>query len=96
MIQAAMVITFLGLSASLILCTYRALVGPTVADRAVALDAAIVTLMGFLVVGSMLADTEQYLAYAIVMAVLSYVSTVAYAKYIERGVVIGLVERDPD
>lgn len=80
-----------GLSASLVLCAYRLVKGPTVADRVVALDAASVALMGLVVVGSMHLGETNYLDYALVLAVLSFVGTIAFARYIERGVII---ERD--
>lgn len=88
-----MLVALVTISVAIVLSVYRALKGPTVADRVVALDAVLVGLMGMLVIGSMLAATDKYLAYVIVMAVLSYIATVAFAKYIERGVVI---ERDVD
>jgi multicomponent Na+:H+ antiporter subunit F len=86
-------LSLFGLSTGLILCAVRVLQGPTVADRVVALDSASTLLIGILVVGSMLLGSGKYLTYALLLAVLSYVSTVAFAKYIERGVII---ERDTD
>ncbi len=91
-VELAMTIALIGLSAGLMMTAYRALTGPTVADRVIALDAASVMLIGLLVVGSMKLRETAYLDYVLVLAVLSYVSTVAFAKYIERGVII---ERDP-
>lgn len=93
MIAAALWFSLAGLSVSLLLCLYRALWGPTVADRVVAVDAASIVLMGLLVVGSMLLKEVHYLDYVLVLAVLSFVGTISFARYMERGVVI---ERDPD
>lgn len=93
MITIVLVVALGLISVAIVLSAYRALKGPTVADRVVALDAVLVSLMGMLVIGSMLAVTDKYLAYVIVLAVLSYIATVAFAKYVERGIVI---ERDVD
>lgn len=87
MISLVMLTVSLGLSA------YRAFVGPTVADRAVALDGAAVVAMALVVVGSMWIGSSIYLDYVLVLAILSFVSTVAIAKFIERGVIF---ERDSD
>lgn len=93
LVQTAIWVTLTGLSAALLLCGYRVIKGPTVADRVVALDAASVMLMGLVVAGSMRLGTAVYLDYALVLAVLSFVATVAFARYIERGAII---ERDLD
>lgn len=93
MIEIATWISLAGLSAALVLCAYRALRGPSVADRVVAVDAASVMLIGLIVVGSIHLNETKYLDYVLVLAVLSFIGTVAYAKYIQRGVII---ERDPD
>jgi multicomponent Na+:H+ antiporter subunit F len=93
LIAVVLLVALVTISVAIVLSAYRALKGPTVADRVVALDAVLVGLMGLLVIGSMLARTDKYLAYVLVMAVLSYIATVAFAKYVERGVVI---ERDVD
>jgi multicomponent Na+:H+ antiporter subunit F len=90
-LQASVWVALVGLS--LALCSYRVLKGPTVADRVVALDAASVMLMGLLVAGSMRLGETKYLDYALVLAMLSFVATIAFARYVERGVII---ERDSD
>lgn len=91
--QIILVITLVGQVIALGMAGYRALVGPTTADRVTALDAVGTIIIAILIVGAMLLNDKQYLAYALVLSVLSYASTVAFAKYIQRGVVI---ERDSD
>lgn len=88
-----MAAALLGQAVALVLAAIQALRGPTVADRVVAVDTAAVVLMGILVTGSMWLRTTKYLAYVLVLAVISFVGTVAYAKYLERGVII---DRDSD
>lgn len=91
--QIVLWIVLVGQVIALGMAGYRAVRGPTVADRVAALDAVGTIIIGILIVGAMVLHDRQYLAYALVLSVLSYVSTVAFAKYIQRGVVI---ERDSD
>lgn len=91
--QTVLWVTLVGQMIALGLAGYRALRGPTVADRVTALDAMGTVIIAILIVGAILLNDRQYLAYALVLSVLSYASTVAFAKYIQRGVVI---ERDRD
>lgn len=93
MLQTVLWISLVGLVIALSMAGYRALKGPTVADRVTALDATGTVIIAILIVGAMLLNDKQYLAYALVLSVLSYASTIAFAKYIQRGVVI---ERDSD
>jgi multicomponent Na+:H+ antiporter subunit F len=81
------------LSLALLLVAFRAVMGPTVADRVVSVDALSTLLISLLIAASILLDEGAYLDYVLVLAVLSFVGTVAYAKYLERGVII---ERDVD
>jgi multicomponent Na+:H+ antiporter subunit F len=73
------------LRAALILAFVRVARGPSIADRVVALD-----LIGILSVGIILLyDVETNLAVfldaAIVLALVGFAGTIAFAKYIERG-----------
>ena len=73
------------LSVALLIALYRLVKGPTLPDRVVAMD-----LIGVLVVGVivMLAASTQVpatLDAAIVIALISFVGTLGYATYIERG-----------
>jgi multicomponent Na+:H+ antiporter subunit F len=81
------------LSLSLMLVALRAIIGPTVADRVVAADALSTLLISLLIASSIWLQEVVYLDYVLVLAVLSFVGTVAYAKYLERGVIF---ERDVD
>lgn len=73
---------------SILAATYRLLVGPTVADRAVALDAIMVHILAMIVVFAIRENTPDYLDAAMVIAILSFLATVAIAKFMKRGVVI--------
>jgi multicomponent Na+:H+ antiporter subunit F len=62
----------------------RLLRGPSLPDRVVAIDLIGVVSVGIIVVSA--ADTAQsaFLDVAIVIALISFVGTLAYARYIER------------
>lgn len=89
MLQAVLWISLVGLVVSLGFAAYRTFAGPTVADRIAAIDAFGTVLIQALIVGAILLNDPQYLAYAVVLAAINYVSTVALGKYLQRGGVIG-------
>lgn len=93
MVKIAVTIALIMQVVSLLLYAWRVLRGPTVADRVVATDAAAVVLISIIVTGSMWLRETKYLDYALVLAILSFVSTIGFARYLERGVLIG---RDSD
>lgn len=84
---------FIGISISLTLLVYRILVGPTNADRAVALDAIGINLMAVAAFVSISLVTTQLNDAILLIAILSFLGTVAIAKYLEKGVII---DRDLD
>ena len=73
------------LTLAILVAVYRLVKGPTLPDRVVAMD-----LIGILVIGliTVLAASTQVRAAldaAIVIALIAFVATVAYATYVERG-----------
>ncbi|HEY8549304.1 MAG TPA: monovalent cation/H+ antiporter complex subunit F [Vicinamibacterales bacterium] len=73
------------LALSLLLAAVRLVRGPTLPDRVVAMDL-IGTLAVAVMVESSAAFHEQaFLDAAIVIALIGFVGTIAYARYIERG-----------
>ncbi|MBO8141940.1 MAG: K+/H+ antiporter subunit F [Firmicutes bacterium] len=78
---------------SLLLSLWRVLIGPSVPDRMAALDAATANVIAGIVVFAIRDDTLDYIDSALVIALLSFVGTVAVAKFLAKGVII---ERDSD
>lgn len=76
-------------------CLYRVVKGPRMADRVLALDAMGINLIGMIAIVSILLRTHAYLELILLIGILSFLGTVAFSKYIERGVVIDH-EREPD
>jgi multicomponent Na+:H+ antiporter subunit F len=58
--------------------------GPTLPDRVIAIDLIGVLLVCLLVVMAGVSAQQAFLDVAIVVALISFVGTVAYAQYIER------------
>lgn len=73
--------------ATLILAV-RLFKGPTLADRAVALDGIAVNVIVFIVLMGMRLDTPFLYDAAILIAILSFIGTSALAKYVHGGVII--------
>jgi multicomponent Na+:H+ antiporter subunit F len=77
----AAVYVVLGLAAALFLV--RVLIGPTMSERVVGVDGAIVTFIAAILVNA--ADTGRgtYVPVAVVLAMVSFISTSVVARYLE-------------
>lgn len=62
----------------------RIIGGPSLADRIVALDGLVVTIVAAIVLSSVRRDTDWYLDVALVVAFIGFVGTTAGARFIER------------
>jgi len=62
----------------------RALVGPSLADRVVAIDGLIVTIVAIVVLDAARTDRTWFLGVALVMAFVGFVGTAAGARFVER------------
>ena len=67
----------------LVLCLYRILRGPTVPDRAVAIDIMGIVVVGFCAVLCVPTGQEWYIDIGIAWALQSFIATLALAKYLE-------------
>jgi multicomponent Na+:H+ antiporter subunit F len=63
--------------------TYRILVGPTLADRIVALDVTLISLMGAITVDAARRDDPTNLVLLVVLAIVGFTATVATSQFIE-------------
>ncbi|WP_046178476.1 Na(+)/H(+) antiporter subunit F1 [Domibacillus tundrae] len=93
MIETVLQISLLLLAIAMIGLIYRLIKGPTVPDRVVALDAMGVNLVSITAVLSMLLGTSNYLDIILLIGILAFIGTVAFAKFLEKGKVI---EHDRD
>jgi len=66
-----------------LLCLLRIVVGPTPADRAVAIDTLGILIVGFCAILSIPTGRDWYLDIAIAWALQSFIGALALAKYLE-------------
>ena len=69
---------------ALFLAIYRLVRGPSLPDRVVALDLIGVISLGIVLVLTIRTNEPVYLDVAIVMGIVSFRGTVAFARYLER------------
>ena len=67
---------------------YRVWKGPSVPDRLVALDAIGVMLISAIALLSILFDTPFFIDAILLIAIISFIGTVSFSKFIERGEII--------
>jgi multicomponent Na+:H+ antiporter subunit F len=73
------------LGVALVLAVVRLVKGPTLPDRIVAMDLIGVLVVGLIVVLAASTEVRATLDAAIVIALIGFVGTVAYATYVQRG-----------
>ncbi|QBP40561.1 Na(+)/H(+) antiporter subunit F1 [Paenisporosarcina antarctica] len=81
------------ISLSMVAFIYRLIIGPSVPDRVVALDSLGVALIAMIGLISILAETGFFLDIILLLAILAFIGTVAFSKFIEKGEII---QRDND
>jgi multicomponent Na+:H+ antiporter subunit F len=86
-INIALIMILLGLGVAFV----RLAIGPSLADRVVALDMMTITIIAFCGVYAVAVDDPSFLDVAIVLALVGFLATVALARYAERR-----FERDED
>lgn len=77
--------TLVTLGVALIAAFIRLVKGPTLPDRIVAMDLFGVLIVGMIVVLAGASGVRAMLDAAIVIALIGFLGTVAYATYVERG-----------
>jgi multicomponent Na+:H+ antiporter subunit F len=80
------VLLFIFIGAGMLLCFVRMLKGPTVVDRAVALDTVTTVTTGLLVLLGFFYQRYLYLDVALVYAVLMFIGSVTIARFLEKGI----------
>lgn len=68
----------------LVLAALRAMRGPTLPDRVVGLDTVTTLMVAFAAVFSIESGEAAFLDIAIVLALVAFLTTVAFARYVER------------
>jgi multicomponent Na+:H+ antiporter subunit F len=85
MLQIVSQVTLVTLGLALLIAFVRLVKGPTLPDRIVASDLLGVLVVGLIVVLAGWSGVSATLDAAIVIALIGFLGTVAYATYVERG-----------
>jgi multicomponent Na+:H+ antiporter subunit F len=93
MFEIVMKLALLGISLSILGLIYRLIKGPSMHDRVIALDAIGINLIALVALISIVLKTSAYLEAILLLGILSFVGTIAFAKFLEKGAII---ERERD
>lgn len=91
MLESIIHIALICISLSMVGLIYRVIKGPSMADRVVALDAIGINLVAIIALISIALHTNAFLEIILLIGILAFIGTVAFSKYLEKGVII---ERD--
>jgi multicomponent Na+:H+ antiporter subunit F len=64
---------------------YRVFKGPSIPDRVIALDTIGINIISITAIISILLHTQAFLSVIMLLGVLAFIGTVAFAKFIEKG-----------
>ncbi|MFT6675507.1 MAG: multicomponent K+:H+ antiporter subunit F [Sulfitobacter sp.] len=84
----ALVIAFALTALAQVLSMVRLVIGPTTGDRILALDTMVVNAIGLIILLGLAQGIVIYFEVALIIAMLGFVSTVAYARFVLRGDII--------
>lgn len=88
MIEAALLFAATCYGLGLLLNLWRITVGPNLADRILALDTMVINMIALLVLYGIWRSTAIYFEAAMLVAMVGFVSTVAYCRFVLRGDII--------
>lgn len=88
MIETALGFGFAALGLALAMNLWRLFKGPGVADRILALDTMVINVIGVIVLAGIAGGEGTSFEAALLLAMVGFVGTVAYAKFLLRGDII--------
>lgn len=88
MIDFACVVALVAVGAAILLSVYRLALGPDILDRVLALDTLAINAIALIVVVGLWYRSTMYFEAALLFAMVGFVTTVAFCKYLLRGNVI--------
>ncbi|MEM6406831.1 MAG: K+/H+ antiporter subunit F [Pseudomonadota bacterium] len=87
-LEYSLIITFVVVALSQIMAMIRLVIGPDTGDRILALDTMVVNAIGLIVLLGIAQGIQIYFEVSLIIAMLGFVSTVAYARFVLRGDII--------
>ena len=88
MIAIVLQIATVAVGLALLLNGWRLLRGPALGDRIVALDTMVINAIAVIVLIGMIGGEDTYFEAALLLAMVGFVSTIAYCKFILRGDIV--------
>ena len=88
MIEIALTFAFACFGIALLLTLYRVVTGPTSADRILALDTMVINVIALIILYGVYQGVAVYFEAAMLIAMVGFVSTVAYCRFILRDDII--------
>ena len=88
MIERILFISLVLLVFSVIVVIYRVVKGPSNSERVQALDAMTINLIAGVAILSVWLRSTAFFEIILLLGILSFIATIALARYIERGVII--------
>lgn len=88
MLEAALAFGFACVGLALAMNLWRLIKGPGVTDRILALDTMVINVIGTIVLVGIASGTGTSFEAALLLAMVGFVGTVAYAKFLLRGDII--------
>ncbi|MBU0554683.1 MAG: K+/H+ antiporter subunit F [Alphaproteobacteria bacterium] len=88
MIEAALIFAFVCVALAVLLNLYRLLRGPTRGDRILALDTMVINAIALIILFGIYETSTTYFEAALLLAMVGFVGTVAYCKFLLRGDIV--------
>ena len=88
MIEMAALVALAAFGVGVLLCAWRLWRGPDLVDRAMALDTLMVNVIALIVTWGIWQGSSVLFEAALFFAMIGFVSTVAFCRYVLRGLII--------
>lgn len=93
MVQGMLIASMVFFAIAIGIALYRLIRGPSLPDRVISLDFIGINLISIIAVVSVFFHTKAFLEVILILGILAFISTIAFSRFIERGV---LIERRRD
>ncbi len=88
MIESMLMLSLIIFGIAIAITLIRVIIGPSLPDRIISLDMIGVQIVSSLAILSIILHTHAFFEVILVLAILAFIGTIAFSKYIERGVII--------
>lgn len=92
--KTVLIIALVLIGIAIVITLIRIIIGPSLTDRILSLDIVGVQIVSVLAIISIILETDAFLGVLLILAILSFIGTIAFTKFIERGVIIERRKRD--